>query len=119
MADEIDAHLTEDERELLMRGLLEWGGPATPTKAIANLLGFADVRSLYNEGGLIARRIRAGDPLTPVDWRRALLATEIVFASDLVGSGLDWTITTGIPDEEAVRLLRSVQRKLLSAVHSA
>jgi hypothetical protein len=119
MAGEIDPQLTDDERHLLVHGLYEWGGPAKPTKQIANLLGFADVQSLFDDGGLIARRIRSGDPLTPADWRRALLATEIVFASDLVGSGVDWSITTGIPDEAAVRLLRSVQRKLVRIARSA
>jgi hypothetical protein len=118
MADEIDADLADDERHLLARGLYEWGGPAKPTKEIANLLGFADVQSLFDDGGLIARRIRSGDPLTAADWRRALLATEIVFASDLIGSGVDWSATTGIRDEEAVRLLRSGQRKLVRIARS-
>ncbi len=40
------------------------------------------------------------------------MSTEVVFASDVVGSGLDWPITTGITDEETIRLLRGLQRKL-------
>jgi hypothetical protein len=119
MPDELHADLTDAERELLMRGLLEWGGPAAPTNEIANLIGFADVRTLYHEGGVIARRIRAGDSLAPRDWRRALLATEIAFASDPVGSGVEWPTTTGIPDGESIRLLRSVQRRLGRIIRSA
>ena len=44
---------------------------------------------------------------------RAVL-TELVFASDLVGSGVDWATTTGFNDDETIRLLRSIQRKLVS-----
>ncbi|MFD2091298.1 hypothetical protein [Blastococcus deserti] len=51
-------------------------------------------------------------PLTRRDWARALLATEIVFASNLVGSGLDWSSTTGLSDEETIALLRTLQRKI-------
>jgi hypothetical protein len=50
--------------------------------------------------------------MTADDWRRVLLSVEIVFASDVVGSGLDWRITSGISDEESVGLLRGLQRKL-------
>jgi hypothetical protein len=50
-----------------------------------------------------------GQPLSRADWRRALLATEIVFASDVVGSGLDWSITTGLADEDTIGLLRAMQ----------
>ena len=46
------------------------------------------------------------------DWRRALLATEIVFVSDVLGSGVDWSTTTGMDDDETVRMLSSVQRQL-------
>lgn len=53
--------------------------------------------------------------MSQVDWVRTLLATEIVFASDVVGSGLDWPITSGLPDEETMHLLRSVQRKIPKA----
>jgi hypothetical protein len=41
-----------------------------------------------------------------------LLAAESVFASDVVGSGLDWPTTTGIPDAESIAILRGLQRKL-------
>ena len=33
-------------------------------------------------------------------------------ASDLVGSGTDWRTTTGMDDDETIRLLRTIQRKL-------
>ena len=46
------------------------------------------------------------------DWTRALVATEFVWASDVFGSGLDSIHTFGYSDEEAVAILRSLQRKL-------
>jgi hypothetical protein len=33
--------------------------------------------------------------MTSDDWRRVLLSVEIVLASDVVGSGVDWRITAG------------------------
>ena len=112
MAARVAAELTEDERGVLGKGLGEWGGPAAPTDEIARLLGFSDVRALRDDGRRIADAISAGEPLDPDDWRRALLATELAFASDVVGSGVDWQSTVGISDEETIRLLRSIQRKL-------
>jgi hypothetical protein len=113
MAARVAADLTKDERGVLGRGLREWGGPAAPTDEIARLIGFSDVRALHDDGRRIADAIYAGEPLAPDDWRRALLATELVFASDVVGSGVDWQSTAGISDEETIRLLRGVQRKLI------
>ena len=46
---------------------------------------------------------------------RSLLMTEVVFASDVVGSGMEWTITTGLTDQETIATLRGLQRKLLNA----
>jgi hypothetical protein len=40
-----------------------------------------------------------------------LFLTEISWAGDLVGSGVDFSIVSGLTDDEAIKLLRSVQRK--------
>ena len=114
MTDSAPFDLTDDEQELLWRGLLEWGGPASPTKSMAVAMGFRDVSDLLKEGSRIRKDIRERRPLTYSDWRRALLATEIVFASDVVGSGVEWSTTTGLEDEETMRMLRSIQRKLVA-----
>ena len=110
--------LSDIERELLRRGLLEWHGPARGTEEFAVAMGFADLDSLLREGRRIRGSLAGGEPLEPMDWARALLATEIAFASDVVGSGHDWSITTGLSDEETVRTLRSIQRKLAHVVAS-
>ena len=56
--------------------------------------------------------------MTAKDWQRLLLATEVVFASDLIGSGHDWPITTGFADERTIHLLRSIQRKTTGRLRS-
>ncbi|MDA0184819.1 hypothetical protein OJ997_31240 [Solirubrobacter phytolaccae] len=113
MADLLEVDLTDEERTLLVSGLNEWGGSARPTPDVAKLMGFGGVEALLREGGVIARKVKAREPLSAADWRRALFATEIVFVSDLVGSGVDWATTTGLTDEQSIRLLRDVQRKLV------
>ena len=54
--------------------------------------------------------------LSAVDWARVLLASEVVFVSDLAGSGVEWQATTGLSDEATIRTLRSIQRKLATIV---
>ncbi len=112
MPERVEVDLTKEERAILKRGLIDWGGPAAPTDEIARLLGFTDVQALFDEGRRIADDLQSGEALAPTDWRRALLATELVFASDLVGSGTDWSITSGFSDDRTIQLLRNVQRKL-------
>lgn len=43
---------------------------------------------------------------------RALLATEIGFASEVVGSGMDWMADAEWDDEQTLRMLRDLQWKL-------
>ena len=104
--------LDDMERRFLRAALLDWGGPAGPTDALALAMGFTSADSLSREAWALWERIEAGEALAADDWRRVLLAAEIVFASDVVGSGLDWRITSGISDEESIALLRGLQRKL-------
>jgi hypothetical protein len=49
------------------------------------------------------------EPLSDLDWARALFLTEISFASDLVGAGLHFGPAA---DEYWFRVLRSIQRKI-------
>jgi hypothetical protein len=104
--------LDDRERRLLRAALLEWGGPACPTDDLAAALGFSGAKNMAAEAWRFWQRIDAGDVLAPDEWRSVLLAAEIVFVSDVVGSGLDWATTSGIPDSEALAILRGLQRKL-------
>jgi hypothetical protein len=110
--DLLTVELTEQERYVLVRGLAEWGGPAHSTDSLAVAMGFGSAEDLLTEGRRLRDFIRSGQPLSRRDWRRTLAATEIAFASDVFGSGWDWSITTGLSDEETIRLLRSLQRKI-------
>ncbi|WP_205791741.1 hypothetical protein [Microbacterium sulfonylureivorans] len=108
----VDVELSNDERFLLDRGLVEWGGPARCTEAIAIAIGFSSVADLLTEGYRIADDLSNRRPLSRTDWTRALLATEVVFASDVLGSGHDWEATTDLDDTATITLLRSVQLRL-------
>ncbi len=117
-ADElVKVDLCDAERQLVTRGLAEWGGPAHCTDALAIAMGFDGVRHFYTEARRLSTSIRTGQPLTATDWRRALIATEIVFASDVFGSGCDWSSTTGLTDEGTIGTLRALQRKLAGAAN--
>jgi hypothetical protein len=107
--------LTEDERAMLRWGLLDWGGPASPTDALVRVMGFESIADLHDNSRRIAESVWTGAGLSRRDWTRALVATEFVWASDVFGSGLESVHTFGYSDEEAVVILRSVQRKLRKA----
>lgn len=104
--------LADDEREVLRCGLAEWGGPASCTDALAVAMGFQNVTDLFEQGRRLRSALVGGEPLSAKDWRRTVVATEIVFASDVFGSGVDWSITTGFSDEETIKILRRLQRKV-------
>src|SRR5690348_4193566 len=101
----IAIELTELERSVLIGGLNEWGGPARCTEALAVAMGFAGLDELHERRPELAGLVRAGS-MTAEDWCRVVLSTEIVFASDLVGSGYEWSTTTGLADDETLAALR-------------
>lgn len=116
-ADElVNPDLTDEERWVLNRGLVEWGGPAHCTEALANAMGFRSIADLYDEADRLVDDLGARRPLSRRDWTRTLLATEIVFASDIVGSGVEWQDTTGLDDAATLRTLRGLQIKLAGVV---
>jgi hypothetical protein len=107
--------LTDDERRLLTAGLTEWLGAARCSDAFALAMGFEDRADLFLQTKRLAAALRATQALTPREWTSVLLATEIVFVSAVVGSGLDWRSTVGLSDEETIHRLRALQRKMSSA----
>jgi hypothetical protein len=111
----IHLRLSKDERTLLRAGLREWGGPAQCTEEFAVAMGFKDVADLFASGDRISDAIAAGVPISRTDWTRALLATEVVFISSVIGSGSDWQTTTGFDDEVTLGMLRSLQRRVVTA----
>ncbi|TYC68195.1 hypothetical protein EH183_40895 [Streptomyces sp. CB01881] len=108
--------LTKREIDLLRRALLEWGGPARCSDQLAVGIGFADARDLLDQCRRLRDALGNDAPLHAADWARTLLAAEIVFVSDLAGSGVEWPTTTGLSDETTIGMLRSIQRKLATTV---
>jgi hypothetical protein len=108
----VEIPLTDEERRLLRAGLAEWGGPAHCTEEFAVAMGFKDVEDLISQRDRLSQALANGESLSRADWARTLLATELAFVSDLIGSGVEWSTTTGFADVDTIRLLRGVQRKV-------
>ena len=87
--DLIEFDLDDGERRLLRCGLVEWGGPARCTEELAVATGFEGVSDLFAEQKRLIAAIESSLAMSRLDWLRVVLATEIVFASNLVGSGRD------------------------------
>ena len=110
--DHVSVELPEDQRTLLIYGLTQWGGPTRPTDALARAMGFANTEAIHCEGRRIRTALREHRSLTKRDWARALVATEIVFASSFFGAAGDWEAVTPWTDERTLRVLRGLQRTL-------
>lgn len=111
-----DVSLSADERRVLAAGLFEWGGAARATDRAAVTIGFKDEQDLLAGVKELRSAVMLEQPMRAPDWRKALIATEIAFASDLLGSGVDWPTTTGISDVQTIALLRQVQIKVMAAL---
>ncbi|WAC89360.1 hypothetical protein [Mycobacterium sp. Aquia_213] len=103
--------LTEREREFIQQALEQWALSAADAPFPFQVLGL----STWDEFGDLTVRLKRAvtdvESLTDLDWARVLFLTEITWASELVGAGLDFATVTGFSDTEAVSLLRSLQRR--------
>jgi hypothetical protein len=90
--DELVAiELDDDERELMFLALNEYGGPTKHTyQLLCPLFGVSNEDEWYKLVIRLKEAIRNKEPLSDLDWARALFLTEISFGSNLVGSGLDF-----------------------------
>ncbi|MYR08372.1 hypothetical protein GTV32_19615 [Gordonia sp. SID5947] len=104
--------LTSAERDFLFHGLIEWGGPGRMSDALAIAIGFDDAEDFRASKGVLADAILDGTGLSAQDWRRALAAAEICFASDTLGVGLEWEDVGVTSDEVTFEAMRSVQIKV-------
>jgi len=110
--DLVDLDLTDEERRMLFYGLIDWSGPARCTEALAIALGFDGLEDLDREGQRIAQEIYDGRPVSLRDWTRALFSAEIVFASDVMGTGTEWGVIQGGDDARWLGVLRALQLKV-------
>lgn len=105
--------LTPEELDVIGRALAEWGGPAHSTDDLARAIGFADAAGFSTATKALTARLSNAMALQPHEWLQLQLATELVFGSDVFGSGVEWPTTSGLDDAVTVRILRDVQRKLI------
>lgn len=109
-AERIDIDLTEDERMLLCQGLNEYGGPIRNQLVMVRALGLSDKASFDTVVSRLLTAISRKEALSKLDWARAVFLTEVSWASNLVGSGLDFA--TSVRDEKAAPLMRAIQLKI-------
>jgi hypothetical protein len=104
--------LTDEERELMVLALNEYGGPAKHAyQLLCPVLGQSNKGEWARLRSRLMEAIENKEPLSDLDWARALFLTEISFGSNLVGSGLDFGPAA---DEYWLGVLRSLQRKVSS-----
>jgi hypothetical protein len=106
--------LSWDERELLIQGVLQWGGPAHPSPALAAALHVDGIDALVAEGRRVGDKLRGTEVLSDEETIFALVSTELNFASDRWGAGYEWQTVSGYSDAETIVALRRLQAKLVA-----
>jgi hypothetical protein len=105
--------LDDDERALLVAALSDWSGPASGSEALALAMGFSSLGNLFDETSRMSVDIQDLRPMSTLDWTRALLATEIAFASSVLGTGVEeWLTIRGGTSDVWISALRRLQTKL-------
>jgi hypothetical protein len=109
----VDLGLNQAEVEFILDGFDQWGGPAGPQPESAQLMGFRSADDMASSLNGMRDALAAGEAMSRRAWKRALIATELLFGSDTFGAGVEWETVTGRNDVEDLRLLRGIQRKLV------
>ena len=117
--DAVAIELTDDERYFMGWALGHWGGAASDAPLPVGLVGVSDWEEFDALTDRLATAVKAGGPLSDLDWARALLLTEISFGSDLVGAGVEFEMACRFADRDGLTLLRSLQRKIASRRRAA
>lgn len=104
--------LTDEERRFMVLALNEYGGPAKHAyQLLCPVVGQSNKDEWVRIINRLMEAIENNQPLSDLDWARALFLTEISFGSDLVGCGLDFERGS---DEYRLGVLRSLQYKVSS-----
>jgi hypothetical protein len=117
--DAVAIELTDDERYFMGWALGHWGGAASDAPLPVSLVGVSDWEEFDALTDRLATAVKAGEPLSDLDWARALFLTEISFGSDLVGAGVEFEMACRFADRDGLTLLRSLQRKIASRRRAA
>jgi hypothetical protein len=104
--------LTDEERQLMVLALNEYAGTAQHTyRLLGPVLGQSNLDEWAHLVNRLKENIRNRQPLSDLDWARAMFLTDICFGSTLVGSGLRFGRAA---DEYWFEILRSLQGKVSS-----
>ncbi|MEJ7691082.1 MAG: hypothetical protein WKF76_11990 [Nocardioidaceae bacterium] len=111
-AQGVRVDLADDELHMLVLGLTDWGVKEAATERLAAAMGFASIADLLRRAVVSPKPWRLVRPLSVRDWTRALVATEIAFASEVFGTGREWTVIQGGSDSQWMVALRKLQGKV-------
>ena len=112
----VDIILEPDERTVLLAGLLSYRESSRPTQAMSVAMGFDGRDEFEGDRRRIADALKQSHGLSRLDWTRALLTLEVMFASDVMGAGYEWELVTGLSDSETLAVLRRLQFKLVGTI---
>jgi len=102
--------LTDEERELMVLALNEYAGTAQHSyKLLCPVLGQSNKHEWFQLINRLEIAIENKEPLSDLDWARAMFLTDISFGSTLVGSGRRFGPAA---DEYWIGVLRSLQYKV-------
>jgi hypothetical protein len=102
--------LTDEERKLMVLTLNEYGGTAQHTyRLLCPVLGQSDLDEWARLVNRLKDAVRNKEPLSDLDWARAMFLADVCFGSTLVGSGLRFGRGA---DEYWFEVLRSLQEKV-------
>ena len=87
-------------------------GPGYRPAIIMRALMLSERKELSALGSRLSAALCSNSPLPASDWARALLMTEVGFASRVAGQGSQWTTTTNLRDEETIIILRTIQAQM-------
>ncbi len=106
----VPIELTDEERKLMVLALNEYGGTAQQTyKLLCPAVGQSNLDEWARLVNRLKESIRNKEPLSDLDWARAMFLTDISFGSTLVGSGRRFGPAA---DEYWIGVLRSLQYKV-------
>ncbi|MBW0018700.1 MAG: hypothetical protein JO236_14310 [Mycobacterium sp.] len=102
--------LTDEERKLIVLALNEYAGTAQHTyRLLCPVLGWSTKHDWFQLINRLTSSIENKEPLSDLDWARAMFLTDISFGSTLVGSGLRFGRGA---DAYWFQVLRSLQEKV-------
>jgi hypothetical protein len=77
----IDVGLNREEVEFMVVGFGQWFGPVRPEAVSAQLVGYGTTDEMADGISRLRDALRAGAALSRRDWKRVLIATELILGA--------------------------------------